>query len=159
MRRIALISIAALALAACSNDSTSPRTVDLNLAEAGAFGTAMTLAGGYDAGMYNDRLINGLPDDIKLTDEQRAKIRTLIQAFEASTRADREALGAILREDRQAVEAKKSPAEIEAILRKGADLRKRLSDAEAKLKNDIGAVLTLRATRMGRGPLPPRLPR
>ncbi len=142
MRRIALISIAALSLAACSNDSTSPRTVDLNLAEAGAFGTAMTLAGGYDAGMYNDRLVNGLPDDIKLTDEQRAKIRALVQAFESATRADREALGAILREARQAAEAGKSRAEIEAILKKGADLRKRLGDAEAKLKSDIGAVLT-----------------
>jgi Spy/CpxP family protein refolding chaperone len=142
MRRIGLIMIAALSLAACSNDTTSPANTDFTISGAGAFGTALTLAGGYDADTYQDRLVNALPDELKLTDEQKAKIKSLVEAFQQSTRADREALSAILREARQAVEAKKTRAEVEAILSKGADIRRRLATAEAKLKSDIDAVLT-----------------
>ena len=142
MRRIALITIAALSLAACSSDTTSPANSDLAITDAGAFGTALTLAGGYDADTYQNRLVNALPDELKLTDEQKTKIRALVEAFQQSTKADREALNAILREARQAVEAKKTRAEVEAILSKGADIRKRLAAAEAELKSDIDGVLT-----------------
>lgn len=141
MRRTVLIAIAALSLA-CSGESTSPGTTDLSLLEAGAFGTALTSAGGYDAGIYQDRLINALPDELKLTDEQRAKIRALVEAFQQATKADREALGAILREAQQAIAAGKTRAEVGAILAKGNDIRRRLAAAEAKLKADIDAVLT-----------------
>jgi Spy/CpxP family protein refolding chaperone len=141
MRRIVLIAVAALAMA-CSGESTSPGTTDLSLLDAGAFGTALTSTGGYDAGIYQDRLINALPDELKLTDEQRAKIRALVEAFQQATRADREALGAILAEARRAAEAGKTRAEVGAILAKGNDIRRRLAAAEAKLKADIDAVLT-----------------
>ena len=141
MRRIALITLAALSLAACSNDSTGPDSSDLAI-DAGAFGTALTVAGGYDAAIYQERLANALPDEIKLSDEQRTKIRALIQAFETATNADREALGAIIREARQAAAAGKSREEVNAILRRGIDIRARLAAAEAKLKADIDAVLT-----------------
>lgn len=141
MRRNALITIAALSLAACSNDSTGPSSSDLAI-DAGAFGTAFTVAGGYDAAIYQERLANALPDEIKLSDDQRAKIRALIQAFESSTKADREALGAIIQQARQAAAAGKSREEVNAILRTGADMRARLAAAEARLKADIDAVLT-----------------
>ena len=141
MRRTVLIAIAALSLA-CSGESTSPGTTDLSLLEAGAFGTALTSAGGYDAGLYKDRLINALPDELKLTDEQRAKIHALVEAFQQATRADREALATILAEARRAAAAGKTRAEVEAILAKGKDIRRRLAAAEAKLKADIDAVLT-----------------
>ncbi|MEO5590647.1 MAG: Spy/CpxP family protein refolding chaperone, partial [Gemmatimonadaceae bacterium] len=143
MRRIALIAIAALSVAACSNESTSPAASTLALSEAGAFGTAMTLAGGYDASLYQTRLYNALPDDLKLTDAQRESIRVLVSAFEQSTKADREALGAVLREARQAAEAGKTRQEVEAILRKGADQRRRLAEAESRLRKDIEGVLTV----------------
>lgn len=142
MRRLAMITAAALALSACSGDTTSPNTTNATLLDAGAFGTALTTTGGYDAEVYQDRLVNGLPDELKLTDDQRAKIRSLIEAFQQATRTDREALGTILREARQAIEAKKSRSEVEAILSKGVDIRRRLAAAEAKLKADIDAVLT-----------------
>jgi Spy/CpxP family protein refolding chaperone len=142
MRRLAWISVAALSLAACSNDTTSPTTSDLSLLEAGAFGTALTTAGGYDADVYQDRLVNGLPDELKLTDDQRAQIRSLITAFQQATKSDREALIAILREARQAIEANKPRREVEAILARGLAIRLRLAAAEAKLKADIDAVLT-----------------
>jgi len=140
MRRITLVTIATLSLAACSSETTAPDNRP-SLTEAGAYGTALTLAGGYDAETYQNRLVNALPDELKLSDDQRAKIRSLVQAFEQATRPDREALGAVLREARSAVEAKRSRAEVEAILAKGADARKRLASAESKLKSDIDAVL------------------
>ena len=37
-------------------------------------------------------LFNAFPDEIELTDEQRAKIRTLVEAFKVATKADRDAL-------------------------------------------------------------------
>ncbi|HEX6574764.1 MAG TPA: Spy/CpxP family protein refolding chaperone [Gemmatimonadaceae bacterium] len=142
MRRFSLVAAAAISLAACSSDSTMPLPVDVALNDAGAFGTALTTVGGYDADTYQDRLINALPDEIKLTADQQARIRELIEAFRESTRADREALTAILKEARAAAEAQKTRAEVESILRKGADIRQRLAAAEAKLKADIDGVLT-----------------
>ena len=141
MRRTAIIAALTLALAACS-DSTSPTGPDLTLLEAGAFGTALTSMGGYDGDIYQDRLANGLPDEIRLTSDQQARIRSLVEAFVQSTKADREALQGILREAHQAIEAKKPRSEVEAILAKGAEIRRRLATAETKLKADIDAVLT-----------------
>jgi len=141
MRRTALIAVAALSLAACS-DATSPGSPDMTLLEAGAYGTALTAIGGYDADIYQDRLANALPAELALTSEQRAKIRSLVEGFVQSTRADREALGAILHEAHLAIQAGKPRAEVEAILAKGLDIRHRLAAAEAKLKSDIDAVLT-----------------
>lgn len=141
MRRSALIAVAALALAACS-DATSPDTADMRLLEAGAFGTALTSIGGYDAEVYHNRLLNALPDELELTTEQQAQIKALVEAFIQSTRADREALGAILRQAHEAIRAGKTRAEVESILASGAEIRHRLADAEAKLKADIDAVLT-----------------
>ena len=141
MRRIALLTFAALSIAACSNDATAPDTADITLDE-GAFGTALTLSGGYEAGLYQDRLINGLPDAIKLSDDQKAKIRALVEAFEASTKADREALAAIIREAREAIKDKKGREEVQEILKEGAPMRDRLAAAERKLIADIDALLT-----------------
>jgi Spy/CpxP family protein refolding chaperone len=142
MRRLALITAAALALTACSSDTTAPDNTDLALLGAGTFGTALTTTGGYEAGVYQDRLGNALPDELKLTDAQKAAIKSLVDAFQQATKADREALGAILREARQAVEAKKSRSEVQAILAHGLPIAARLAQAEAKLKSDIDAVLT-----------------
>ena len=142
MRRLALITVTALSLAACSDTTTTPDRSDLSLLDAGAFGTAFTSAGGYDAETYQNRLLNALPDELKLTSEQKAQIKSLIQEFQQATRADREALMAILRSARDAREAHKSRAEVEAILRQGAEIHHRLSLAEAELKAGIDAVLT-----------------
>jgi Spy/CpxP family protein refolding chaperone len=135
----------------------------MSLIEAGAFGTALTSMGGYDADTYQNRLVNALPDELKLTTEQQAKIKALVDTFMLSTKADREALGAILREAHQAAQAGKSRADIQAILEKGADIRRRLSAAEAKLKSDIDAVLTAEqrawlAAHTPRGCRPDRFP-
>ncbi len=140
MRKIALIMVAALSLAACSQDATAPtNSSDLDV-QAGAFGTALTAAGGYEAAIYESRLNNGLPDDLKLTTEQKEKIKALVKAFEDATRADREALKAILHEATGG--RKPNREEAKKIFDKTADIRARLAAAEAKLKADIDAVLT-----------------
>lgn len=141
MRRIALIITAALSFTACSNETTAPsQNADLELG-ASAFGTALTTAGGYDAGIYESRLSNGLPDEIKLTAEQKEKIKALVKAFEDATRADRRAMDAILREAREA--GKRGTREdAKKVLEKGAAITARLAAAEAKLKSDIDAILT-----------------
>ena len=141
MKRIALVALAALSLAACSQDTIGPASsLDLDNG-AGAFGTALTAAGGYEAGIYESRLANGLPDDLKLSAEQKEKIRALVKAFEDATRADREALREILR---QANEAGRRGARGDArkVLDGAVAIRTRLAAAEAKLKADIDAVLT-----------------
>ena len=144
MRRIALI-VAAAVLAACSsNESTSPSGDISQIAEfvIGANGTALTSAGGYDADLFQLRLLNGLPDDLKLTPEQQAKIKALVDAFQAATKADRDALAGVLRDAMAAVAAHKSRDEVKAILDKGVAIRQRLAAAEAQLRSDIEAVLT-----------------
>ncbi len=140
MRRLLLSCIAAVSLAACSSETTAPAD-DLAI-DAGLFGTALTQAGGYDARLYQARLFNALPDEIALSDDQKAKIRSFVEEFNAATKSDREALGDILKQARDAARAGKSRAEIQAILEQGAPLRRRLHDAEKELVASIGSVLT-----------------
>jgi len=144
MRRTALIVAAAIGLAACSsNETTSPADISqISDFVIGANGTALTLAGGYDADLFQLRLLNGLPDDLKLTAEQQAEIKALVDVFQAATKADHDALAGILRDAIAAVAAHKSHDEVKAILDKGVAIRQRLSLAEAKLRSDIEAVLT-----------------
>lgn len=142
MRRIALVAAASLAFAACSTDTTSP--ADQSIIDEFLLGSsvALTTAGGYDANIYQDRLFNALPDDLALTPDQQAKIKALVDAFQAATKADREALNAILREARDAIAAHKSRDEVKAILDRGAAIRARLAAAEAALRAAIEALLT-----------------
>lgn len=142
MRRLALLSLVAASLAACSNETTSPASDPVDEFAAGAFGTALTSAGGYDADLYQARLFNALPDSIKLTDEQRTKIAALIESFKQATKADRDALNAILGQAMEAVRAKKPRAEVIAILNRGLEFRARIAEAEKNLKAQIDAVLT-----------------
>ena len=142
MRKTIVVLAAAFAISACSSDSTAPTNFDLATFEAGAFGTALTIAGGYDADTYKDRLANGLPDSLALSDAQKAQIKSLVDAFVTATKADRDALAAIMKEAREAVAAGKTKTEVQAILEKGRPIRERLAAAEAALKKAIDAVLT-----------------
>jgi Spy/CpxP family protein refolding chaperone len=142
MRRIVFITLAAAGLAACSIETTTPNPSDLSV-DAGAFGTALTIAGGYEPELYQDRLTNGLPDSLKLTADQEAQIKALITAFNAATKADHDAIEAILKQARELGKGRTNGADSAAkILLKGSEIMKRLAAAQAKLKADIGAVLT-----------------
>lgn len=147
MRRIVFLAVSAVAaatLAACSNETTAPLASSDQLSDfaTSAFGTALTSAGGYDADLYRLRLLNGLPDELKLTAEQQAKIKALVDEYVASTKADREALTKILREAADAIKAHKSRADVKAILDQGIPIRARLIAAEAEFKSEVEAVLT-----------------
>src|SRR5687768_3527841 len=140
MRRIILSCLAAVSIAACSNETTTP---DADLAiDAGLFGTALTQNGGYDARQYQDRLFNALPDEIALSDAQRSQIRGFVEDFMAATKSDREALQGILKQARDAIQAGKSREEVTAIMRQGAPIRDRIHAAEKELVADIQSVLT-----------------
>jgi Spy/CpxP family protein refolding chaperone len=141
MRRIALISAVALAIAACSSDTTAPATTDLTI-DPGAFGTALTVAGGYDANLYQNRLFNALPDSLKLSADQQTKIKALVEAFDAATKADRQALTTLLGKARDASHGRASADSVGKILARGLEITVRLAAAESKLKSDIDALLT-----------------
>jgi Spy/CpxP family protein refolding chaperone len=142
MRKTLVVALAAILAGACSNDSTGPVNTELSAADATAFGTALTLAGGYDAETYQNRLINALPDELALTDAQKSQIKSLVQAFVESSKADRDALAAILKQAHDAAKAGQTRTQVQAILETGKPVRDRLAAAEAKLKSDIDAVLT-----------------
>lgn len=144
MRRIALLMFAAVSLAACSQETAGPgpSNVDDALLDAGAYGTALTEVGGYDAEIYESRVANGLPEEIRLSDDQKAQIKALVKAFQESTKADRKALGEIIRRARSATRGGQSAEHVKAIMDEGAAIRARLAAAEAKLKSDIDALLT-----------------
>lgn len=144
MRKIAFLSLVVATLVACSNDTTAPASSDQQVTDfsISAFGTALTSVGGYDADLYQLRLFHALPDDIKLTPDQEAKIKALVDAYKKDTKADNEALNAILRQAREAVTARKTGDEVKAILDKGAPIVARLAAAAADLKTKIDAILT-----------------
>ena len=145
MRRIAFVSLVAATLVACSSDTTAPaastdqQVTDFSI---NAFETALTVAGGYDADLYELRLFHALPDNLKLTPDQETKIKALVDAYKAATKADNDALNVILKQARDAVKAHKTAAEVKTILDQGAPIAARLAAAATDLKNKIDAVLT-----------------
>jgi len=145
MRRIALV-VAAAALVGCSSETTSPSdsaaTDLITQFTNSAFSDAFTAAGGYDADLFELRLLHALPDSIALSADQEAKIKALVDAYNAATKADRDSLNAILRQARDAVRAHKSPADVKAILDTGAPIATRLATAATNLKTAIDGVLT-----------------
>lgn len=139
MRRIAIITLAALSLAACSSESTAPDSPALAFGSA-LTGAALTMAGGYEAEVYQNRLFNALPDSLKLSADQEAKIKALVAAFEAATKADRDALDALLRDAGKG--GRPTREAMRDALAKGAPIMARLQAAGNKLKTDIDAILT-----------------
>ncbi|MEP6905639.1 MAG: Spy/CpxP family protein refolding chaperone [Gemmatimonadales bacterium] len=146
MRRIAFASLVIATLVACSSDNTtSPATsTDQQVTDFSidAFGSVLTSAGGYDAELYELRLFHALPDDLKLTSDQETQIKALVEAYKKDTKADNDALDAILKQAREAVKAKKTAAEVKAILDHGAPIVAKLNAAAEALKTKIDAILT-----------------
>jgi hypothetical protein len=139
MRKTVWMLAAAVALAACSEDTTAP-TDNLLLDDAAslAFG-AMDMA---DPGSHFVAHLNSLPDSLKLSSAQQEQIRALVTNYKTAIAADLQALAAIHQEARAAQQAGKTPEEIRAILARGDAIRARLHAAEAKLHADVLAVLT-----------------
>jgi Spy/CpxP family protein refolding chaperone len=141
MKKLAFCLILLLGPAACGQDSTAPQPFDT-----ATFGDATDLA--FDASFAGDPRVRflpfvfRLPDHLKLSAEQEASIRALLQQFATDTRSDHEALAAILKEARAARQAGKTIEEVRAILQRGEPIRLRLVAAEQKLRSDLLALLT-----------------
>lgn len=137
MKRISwLFAAGLLVFAACSNESTSPSTLD----DASAEGIDLVQDMGLSTGAAVDRAgIGGseFPDTIKLTAEQKAQIVALHEAYKAATAADVAFVLKIEAELKAARAAGKSRAEMAAILAKAAPALGRIRAAFAKLQADI----------------------
>ena len=83
-----------------------------------------------------------LPEELRLTVEQKAAIAALHDAFMKATATDIAALRAIEQEAHAAIRAGKPRAEVRAILVKAAPILVRLDVAFRKLQADIWAVYT-----------------
>ena len=126
------------AIAACDRSSpVSPATTDevVDLVPDYALSPAASVDG---AGIGAAQL----PEELRLTAEQKAAIAALHDAFMKATAGDVAALRAIEREAREAKAAGKSRDEIRAILARALPIRERLEAAFTQLRADIWAVYT-----------------
>ena len=140
--KITLMFASVVALAACGtetsvapiDDSTSASVIEL-MPDFADVSSATTMN---SAGIGG----SGFPDSLKLTTEQKAAISALEDAFKTANAADFAALKAIQAEARAARDARKSRAEIEAIIKKAKPIRARLDVAFAALRAAVRAIYT-----------------
>ena len=140
MRKTAFILLTVLAVGACSEDPTSPTDGFALLDDAAELSFSSSFV--TDPGSRFLAHLHRLPDNLKLTVAQEAQIKSLVEQFLAATRADHEALAAILKQAHEAARAGKSRDEVRAILEQGIPIRDRLQAAEAQLRTSVLAVLT-----------------
>jgi len=153
MKRFRLMPLVAAAVfvAACDRGPTEPSlAAQLDLVDPYVltFNASEGLPGGpfhgVGPGSRHDARGPGapFPDNLKLTDAQRAAIQALRDAFDAAHKADLDALKAIHHDARAAVQAGKSHDEVRAILEKARPILERLKGAFEALHAAIYAVLT-----------------
>ena len=140
MKRTTVVLLAALALGACSKDAVSPSSDFSTLDDAANLAFSASFAA--DPGLNFLGAVNRLPDNLKLSTDQAAQIRALIDAFVETTQADHDALAAIEKQAKDAVTAGKSRDDVREILAQSKSIRERLEPAEQKLHAEIEAVLT-----------------
>ena len=136
--RLGALAAAALFVVGCDNSATSPRNDESALL---VFDQAATTdaASGVPRGPIMDRQ---LPDDIKLTDAQKAVIKGLHDAFAVAHKAQFDQLKAIHEKARAARKASKTWAEVGAILDKGKPIMDALKPDFDALHAAVAAILT-----------------
>jgi hypothetical protein len=143
MRRVlAAMALPLLLATACSDRTTAPATVadeTLEQVIASASPAANMIASGVPATM---RGLGALPPALRLTREQQATIRALLEAHGAALETDRAALRAVMEEVAAARHSGKTQAEIAAIMSKAAPIMERIAAAHAALEVELVAVLT-----------------
>ena len=136
MRKTFGMLIAATMLAACDS-ATTPESTTPELAAVTSFSADVGSAGPREMGS-----LHRLPDDLKLTDEQEAQIRMLLDEFATDTKADRDALAALIEDAREAHRDGASRDSVMKLLAQADPIRERLAAAHEELKAAIDAVLT-----------------
>lgn len=169
LRRMMIPAVAAmLALTACQMEPTNPGgstllADDYALAMFGEAGTALEGTMGPQGGMHPFDGRSGrpeLPEALRLTEEQRAEMLALREAFRAEHADELEALRAIFQEARIARQSGATRAEVHAILVQGRPIAQALRPAVFELHQALRAVLTdaqrawLEANRPRRFPRP-----
>lgn len=136
LRSLAAVGLA-LVFLGCGGDAAGPGSADDGISLVPDF--AESMASSVDGGGIG---ASNLPEELRLTTEQKAAIAALHEAFKAATAADVAALRALEAEARAAHDAGKSREEIHAILVRGVPIVARLAAAFARLQHDIWQVYT-----------------
>jgi Spy/CpxP family protein refolding chaperone len=141
--------VAALTLGACDDAATAPTAAvmddDYALVMFGESGSALegTMGPQHGPRPFDGRSgIPPLPPELALTDEQKAEILALREAFRAEHEAELEALKAIFEEARAARQAGATRLEVRAILIEGRLIAQALRPAVWELHLAIRDVLT-----------------
>ena len=144
MRRTLVVTLAALALGACSQDGSEPVGPDqFDVFTADFSSVAFGMDGVHPgAGLPELRRLLRLPDASKLTAEQEATITELLEDYQKAHEKDLKELTKLLEDARKAIEAGKPRTEVAAILREARAVHQRIREATAQLKADIDAVLS-----------------
>lgn len=147
-RAVSMVVVSAAALAACSNDDpvspTSEIDDDFALVMFGESGAALENTLGEQRGAPFDgrTACAALPDELALSDEQRAEIAALREAFRTEHQAELDALRAIFEEARAARRAGATREEVRSILETGRGIAESLHDDVQALHEAIRAVFT-----------------
>jgi Spy/CpxP family protein refolding chaperone len=151
MRRLTLTATAVLTaatIAACSNDGPTTTSEEIDddyaLVMFGVAGAALESSLGPQGGRPFDgrTAAVGLPPSLALTEEQRAEIAALREAFRAEHQETLAALRAIFEEARAAREAGATRDEVRAILEGARQLAQELRPDVEALHAAVLAVLT-----------------
>jgi hypothetical protein len=140
--------VAAIALTACSNDATSPEDAavadDYALVMFGSSGSALENTLGTQAGRPFDGRSGAprLPEELALSDAQKAEIEALRAAFKTEHQTELDALHAIFEAAKTAREAGATRAEVHDILDDGRPIGEALRDDVQALHESIRAVFT-----------------
>jgi Spy/CpxP family protein refolding chaperone len=140
MKRTTFVLAAGLALlSACGKDPVAPpasvQEGGIDLVQDFDVSTAAAIDGAGIGG-------SALPDSLRLTAEQKARIDSLHRAYQAAVRADLDSLKKIELAARAAYAAGKSRAEVQAIIAQADPILARLRAAFARLQAAIWSVYT-----------------
>ncbi len=138
------LAIAALLFtAACSSapDATTPNFDSEDLIRA-ALALSQTGLSGTVTVVREVALLEKLPDNLKLSDEQRARLNQLVDAHAAATRSDRDALNSVATRAMNAINTGRPRGEIITILDEARPIQQRLAASDADLIKSLAAILT-----------------
>jgi len=136
--RLGALVAAAVFVAACDNNTTSPRVDESAMLLFDQAATLDSVSLVPRGPMYD----GAAPDDIKLTEGQKAAIKALHDAYAASHKAQFERLTAIHQQARDALKAGKTRTEVAAILATGKPIMEAMRADFAVLRTAVAAILT-----------------
>jgi len=145
--RMVLLAVLAGSVAACANDATAP-TVQPAPENSVAATSGNGMMGPWGFGRRGFGMAGPLfgprrlPDNLKLTDAQRAQIKSLVTSFRAAHQTELTAMRSAMKDARAARLAGATPDQRRALFAKTAPQRQQLMTANKQLAVQIQQVLT-----------------